>query len=146
MLRTNLSLSRSRPSKEPILILHHDISTASENREENTHMVVGQRLARLPKEDSACSPEYPKQAAPGGTSTTKTIKAPAVAIVEHSCPVCSIENEPIDLTCTVCSNVLQPNFVPNSWRCKSSTCKDSMFLNSGDVALCGVCGNKRCST
>jgi hypothetical protein len=38
-----------------------------------------------------------------------------------ACSVCSVENERNALTCIVCSNVLQPEFVANSWKCKSST-------------------------
>jgi hypothetical protein len=56
-----------------------------------------------------------------------------------SCPVCSIVNEKQALTCVVCANVLKPNFVPGSWRCKSSTCEVSQYINAGDVVLCGVC-------
>lgn len=62
-----------------------------------------------------------------------------------SCPVCSVENEPTALTCIVCSNVLQPEFVPGSWRCDSATCRENSYLNAGDVGLCGVCGTRKCS-
>lgn len=62
-----------------------------------------------------------------------------------SCPMCSMENEPMALTCLTCSNVLKPDFVPNSWRCKSSPCKGSDYMNAGDVGLCGVCGTRKCS-
>lgn len=63
-----------------------------------------------------------------------------------ACSVCSVENERDALTCIVCSNVLRPGFVPNSWRCKSLICKESKYINAGDVGLCGVCGKKKCST
>lgn len=63
----------------------------------------------------------------------------------QSCSVCSSENEHSALTCCICSNVLQVDFVPNSWRCKSLTCKDSKYVNAGDVGLCGVCGTRKYS-
>jgi hypothetical protein len=62
-----------------------------------------------------------------------------------SCPVCSMLNEKTALTCMVCSNVLKPEFVPNCWRCQNLTCKGSCYVNAGDVGLCGVCGNRKCS-
>jgi DNA-dependent metalloprotease WSS1 len=62
-----------------------------------------------------------------------------------SCPVCSVQNESVALTCLVCSNVLQPQAIPNSWQCDSSTCRDSKYINAGDVGLCGVCGTRKCS-
>ena len=65
------------------------------------------------------------------------------AASERSCPVCSMLNEATSLTCNVCSNVLQPDFVPNSWRCGSLVCKDSAFVNAGDVVLCGVCRTRK---
>jgi hypothetical protein len=64
---------------------------------------------------------------------------------DGSCPVCSMTNEKIALICMVCSNVLKPEFVPNSWRCQSLTCAGSCYVNGGDVGLCGVCGNRKCS-
>ncbi|KUJ22261.1 WLM-domain-containing protein [Mollisia scopiformis] len=61
----------------------------------------------------------------------------------EACPVCSVENEPTALTCMVCLNVLRPEFVPNSWKCSSSGCKGGIYLNSGDVVMCGVCGIRK---
>ncbi|KAF8863466.1 WLM-domain-containing protein [Acephala macrosclerotiorum] len=76
------------------------------------------------------------------TSKPATVVVPNV---EGACPVCSVENEPTALTCIVCSNVLKPDFVPNTWHCNSSACKDGVYLNSGDVNLCGVCGARKSS-
>ena len=42
-----------------------------------------------------------------------------------------------------CANVLRPEFVVGAWRCKSSACKDSKYVNAGDVGLCGVCGARK---
>ena len=62
-----------------------------------------------------------------------------------TCPICSVGNDPAALTCSVCANVLQPSFVPDSWRCRSKTCRDSSYINAGDVGICGVCGTRKCS-
>lgn len=62
------------------------------------------------------------------------------------CPICSVENDPTALTCLVCANVLQLDAIPNSWQCKSATCRDSKYINAGDVGLCGVCGTRKCSS
>lgn len=64
----------------------------------------------------------------------------------HSCPICSVENERMALTCSVCANVLQPEAILNSWRCESVACRDSKYSNAGDVGLCGVCGARKCSS
>jgi hypothetical protein len=58
-----------------------------------------------------------------------------------SCNVCSLDNEIGSLTCTACSNVLDLQLVPNYWRCKSTACIGSQYINSGDAGRCGVCGS-----
>jgi hypothetical protein len=60
-----------------------------------------------------------------------------------ACAVCSLTNETGSVTCAACSNVLNPNLVPDHWRCKSSTCVGSQYVNAGDSGLCGVCGTSR---
>jgi DNA-dependent metalloprotease WSS1 len=60
-----------------------------------------------------------------------------------TCAVCSFANTPEALTCMVCSNVLDPESMPGAWRCQSSTCKDSKYLNPADYGVCGVCGTSR---
>ncbi|KAH7364509.1 WLM domain-containing protein [Rhexocercosporidium sp. MPI-PUGE-AT-0058] len=70
-------------------------------------------------------------------------KKPQVTEKPGSCPVCSVNNEPNALTCMVCANVLKPEFVAGSWRCKSSACEDGQYVNAGDVGLCGVCGTRK---
>ncbi|EME40204.1 hypothetical protein DOTSEDRAFT_158924 [Dothistroma septosporum NZE10] len=59
------------------------------------------------------------------------------------CPICSLENEPGSSTCIACSNVLRPKLLPNRWRCKSDTCKESTYINAGDVGRCGLCGAQK---
>lgn len=84
-------------------------------------------------------------------STKDCVKADCPTIHETdmnthcgSCPMCSLTNESTALTCGACMNVLRPDAVPNSWRCNSSICTGSVYINSGDVGLCGVCGARNC--
>jgi hypothetical protein len=62
---------------------------------------------------------------------------------QNDCIVCSLLNEPGSLTCAACSNVLNPNLVPDHWRCQRTSCKDSQYINSGDAGVCGLCGALR---
>ncbi|KAF2717654.1 WLM-domain-containing protein [Polychaeton citri CBS 116435] len=56
------------------------------------------------------------------------------------CPVCSLTNIPTSPTCAACSHVLRPDLIVSSWRCQSDACRDSLYVNAGDVGLCGICG------
>lgn len=62
------------------------------------------------------------------------------------CQVCSFANDRLSVTCAMCSNVLEPISVPNSWSCQSSTCRGSAFVNAGDCGVCNVCGQRKGST
>lgn len=79
--------------------------------------------------DRGSSRQSGKDAVAGGATTT--------------CNICSLVNEAGSLTCLVCTNVLNPLLVPDHWRCRSATCKDSEYINSSDAGLCGVCGSSR---
>ena len=60
-----------------------------------------------------------------------------------TCTICSMENDPATVTCIVCAHVLDTKKVHGYWRCQSSTCRGSQYLNAEDCALCGVCGARR---
>jgi hypothetical protein len=68
---------------------------------------------------------------------------PKSSDVAKSCNICFLDNEPESLTCAACSNVLNPHFLLNYWRCKSVACNGSQYINSGDAGVCGVCGSLR---
>ncbi|KAL8732726.1 MAG: hypothetical protein Q9181_003838 [Wetmoreana brouardii] len=68
---------------------------------------------------------------------------PKDSIEESSCPICSMTNEPSALVCIACSHVLQPRLMPGNWRCRSSICQESKYLNAGDCGRCGVCGGTK---
>lgn len=57
-----------------------------------------------------------------------------------TCAICSMENGQAAVTCAVCSHVIDTNRVHKYWRCHSSTCQNSKYINAADCALCGVCG------
>jgi DNA-dependent metalloprotease WSS1 len=117
------------------------------------------RLSNPPRESGGSKPSKPTEPKPSISKDTGThfsrpeskkenvppatkAKSPA-SPVEASCPICSVVNDPLALTCIVCSNVLKPDFVPSSWKCNSPTCQGGEYINAGDVGLCGVCGNRK---
>jgi len=59
------------------------------------------------------------------------------------CQICSFENEKGAATCMVCSHVMDTDKIKNVWRCQSSACEGSAYLNLGDYGRCGVCGEAR---
>ncbi|CAK3969978.1 Hypothetical predicted protein [Lecanosticta acicola] len=76
---------------------------------------------------------------PTPTLATGSDQAPSSSI----CPICSLENDQQCLSCIACSNVLRPKLVPNCWRCKRETCKESKYVNAGDAGRCGLCGAQK---
>ena len=94
-----------------------------------------------------CSTQIPpvltKQTSDGTNTSTRM---PAIPTTIHSCPICSLENEVSALVCVACSHVLQPRLIPGYWRCRSSTCDGSEFVNAGDCGRCGVCGGVKDGT
>jgi hypothetical protein len=60
-----------------------------------------------------------------------------------SCPTCSCENQDSAIVCVACSNVLDPNAMPNHWKCQTDVCRDSAYLNIGDYGRCQICGSRR---
>ncbi|KAI5866956.1 WLM-domain-containing protein [Durotheca rogersii] len=59
------------------------------------------------------------------------------------CPLCSFDSGCDATICGVCSHVLNRAKVPDSWKCTAVTCRGSLYLNAGDVRICGVCGQRR---
>jgi hypothetical protein len=59
-----------------------------------------------------------------------------------SCEICTTTNSPTSLTCGVCSHVLKPDFVAGPWSCVSGACQGGVYINAGDVGICGVCGGR----
>jgi hypothetical protein len=133
---------------QPALVASQSKATAS-----STASAPSQR-AKLP--DTSQPAKGVRTSDPKGTSTSSpkselkkenipppAAKKPPVSTTEASCQVCSVVNDQMALTCVVCANVLKPEFVPNSWSCSSSTCRDGEYINAGDVGLCGVCSTRK---
>ncbi|KAI1766180.1 WLM-domain-containing protein [Hypoxylon sp. FL1150] len=64
-------------------------------------------------------------------------------VAKGICPLCSFNSGPKATTCDVCSHVLDPRKVANSWKCKNPSCRESLYLNAGDSGICGVCGERK---
>lgn len=147
---------RARPStKAPLEVSTSNSNTAMKgSASSSSRDSLSEGLPRQYQPSSSGStPEVPKEGRSkiaANSSTVKSIETEGPytekpATIEGVCSVCSFHNDISMLTCMVCSNVLKPDFVVGSWRCNSSVCKDSVFINAGDNGLCGVCGTRKCS-
>ncbi|KAI0878941.1 WLM domain-containing protein [Hypoxylon argillaceum] len=82
-------------------------------------------------------------AAESSTSNAITFKSEAeTKPIIRDCPICSFRNVTGSTICEACSHVLAPSKVA-FWRCKSSACHGSKYLNPGDSGICGVCGERK---
>lgn len=61
----------------------------------------------------------------------------------RACSACSVVNDDDAILCVVCANVLEPDKMPNAWRCSSLLCGGSTYRNAGDMGVCGVCGQRK---
>lgn len=79
------------------------------------------------------------------SSTLEPATAAEAAPSTVACAICSLENPPLNATCLACAHVLDINKDPRAWSCNSSACRQSqsLYLNSGDVGICGACGDRR---
>ncbi|KAK6071173.1 WLM domain-containing protein [Seiridium cupressi] len=78
------------------------------------------------------------------TMDSASVVAPSVSKAGVGvCPLCSMENGPVSLTCVVCCHVLDGSKDPRAWKCSSTACQRSSYLNAGDAGLCGVCGARK---
>lgn len=77
---------------------------------------------------------------PSSTPTTASSLSPKLTDT-RTCTMCSYANPPLTPICTICANVLDPT--SDSWRCANATCKDSLYRNSADCGVCGLCGQRR---
>jgi hypothetical protein len=163
--RSSLAKAKYLPQNQPLQevngrkpqnALKSDASESSKSFQGHRKFEGIEALVKSPKQpDPGPRDKFPNRIlvkAEDGESTTSKAKDWTVVtliadvtknVAVDSCPVCSVEKDTEALTCCVCSHVLRPNFVPNSWKCQNSACQDSMFLNAGDVGLCGLCGSRR---
>ncbi|KAI1093598.1 WLM-domain-containing protein [Rostrohypoxylon terebratum] len=111
------SISAESKSQVPQPVNQKDTESHSNGSAGNTHPP---RLSNVKKSDK-----------------TTTLSATGV------CVMCSFDNGRDAHICCVCSHVLDPSKVSDTWKCTSSSCKDTAYLNAGDSALCGVCGHRK---
>ncbi|MCJ1386997.1 hypothetical protein MMC17_010126 [Xylographa soralifera] len=125
----------------------NDIAAASEKTKIRTAMVDKQLLSNEYQDnqnlsDEASTPLVEKTPVPETAPTTNAI-LPKGPSVELTCPVCSMSNDSSSLLCMACSHVLDVRKVPRHWKCKSEACAGSLYVNSEDYGLCGVCRTRK---
>ncbi|TKA32183.1 hypothetical protein B0A50_01431 [Salinomyces thailandicus] len=91
-----------------------------------------------PRLSESTSPIAPKPAPPHcATDRALSLSTPPAL----TCPICTLQPPtPTPATCPACAHVLRPRLLKSTWRCGSSACEGSEYVNAGDVGLCGVCG------
>ncbi|KAI1381720.1 WLM-domain-containing protein [Hypoxylon crocopeplum] len=105
-------------------------------------LAAQQRNKADPEKESKTNVKKP---VPGEASSVpiniEDIKAPSSAT--GVCPSCTFDNGPRATICGVCSHVLDASKVPDTWKCKSLSCRGSLYLNAGDSGVCGACGERK---
>lgn len=122
----------------PISIKREDIPTPQLPKPEDERPGT---TAAIKREASPPAPKHPLEHPTQESISPSTSSDPPST--ESSCPICSMANEPSALVCIVCSHVLQPRLMPGNWRCQSSACQGSKYINAGDCGICGVCGKSK---
>ncbi|KAL3418986.1 wlm domain containing protein [Phlyctema vagabunda] len=80
------------------------------------------------------------QASTHATGSTTGIREAVASSMP--CPVCSTSNLTTAIICAGCLSVLEVG-LPGSWRCKSTICAASNFINAEDYGICQVCGSRK---
>ncbi|KAF7932065.1 uncharacterized protein EAE97_009086 [Botrytis byssoidea] len=112
--------------------------TRSKNLETNT--LTSNTPSNKTRSPIAIAPKTKSQTPPPNPAPPRT-KSPSPS--PSTCPTCSLENPPHSLTCTICANVLRPKDVHDAWKCTSAVCKNGSYINAGDFAFCGACGERK---
>ena len=94
------------------------------------------------EEQTACSANDPPISKSQKASDDERPHTDSIAKT-RACPICSVDNDPSAATCMICSHVLNTSKVHGYWRCESSTCSGTQYLNADDSVLCGICGARR---
>lgn len=125
-----------------------DVSTASDTDTDDVPSDQFTTTEKLRASDTMTSTTDRNDQEPLPSSNAQPLAAtlPASGAAEDvttACPICSMTNDKTALLCTACSHVLNPEGVPNHWRCRSPTCNGSHYINAGDCGLCGICGSRK---
>ncbi|MCJ1413712.1 hypothetical protein MMC32_000036 [Xylographa parallela] len=125
----------------------NNIAAASEETEHATAVVHKQLLSTEHKgkqnlAKGTSTPLAEKTLIPK-TAPTTTMILPKESSVELTCPVCSMSNDSSSLLCMACSHVLDVRKTPRHWKCTSEACAGSLYVNSEDYGICGVCATRK---
>ncbi|KAI4281249.1 MAG: hypothetical protein L6R38_003845 [Xanthoria sp. 2 TBL-2021] len=122
----------NHPSVKQPTSLKHETDSQSKNHT-TTPVTIKHETSPQP---TALQPKHP-------SPESGAPKESEISPTDSSCPICSMVNEPSALVCVACSHVLQTRLMPRTWRCQSSVCQGSKYLNAGDCGICGVCGSSK---
>lgn len=89
------------------------------------------------------SASAPAAAAAAADSGSDPISIPDDFPTAINCPTCTSENDINASVCSVCSNVLDPEQLEGTWKCRSEACRGSEYVNAADYGVCGVCGEPK---
>jgi hypothetical protein len=144
--RPNLqqTTATSSRNKTPPEAEHADSETESEQDDIEVAPTTTQTPPSVPVLGSAPTTTSAPNPSIETTETQRPAAEPDIPTVQPgTCPICSLANDASSPTCMACSNVLHPSLMPDHWRCKSETCKESSYINAGDAGLCGICGTQK---
>ena len=113
----------------------------------STSKVEAPRISKTVTTEKQITTEKPKTS---DSSSRGVSNEPRLALEEVSkpltCPICSMDNGPLAITCLACSHVLVTSKVHAYWNCKNDACSKTGYLNADDSTLCGICGARRQAT
>ncbi|TID14406.1 WLM-domain-containing protein [Venturia nashicola] len=150
-------------AKKPALELTYDSGTTTESESDAGELTKAPKLpsskgkgslqagkpsasASRSTESEAATSRPPPISQKPRTFGTPSPKASGLASAPPDSPICltcSFENADSDFLCMICSNVLKPNIMRNTWKCRSKKCEGSFFINHDDSGRCAVCGGPR---
>jgi len=121
-------------------------TTVSGDSSKDTAAVV-KKEPSIPDQDAIAAPQTSTQSkipsSIRGKASTNVTCSNETKSIASTCPICSMLNDPSSLLCTACSHVLDIRKMPGHWRCKSSVCNGSLYVNAADCGLCGACGSRK---
>ncbi|KAF7511248.1 hypothetical protein GJ744_005145 [Endocarpon pusillum] len=79
------------------------------------------------------------------SSSSSSLLPPPTTYSTINCPICTASHSStnLNLTCTTCAHVLDKRKDPHAWKCASTSCKGSEYVNAGDAGTCGACGDPK---
>ncbi|MCJ1406053.1 hypothetical protein MMC19_000118 [Ptychographa xylographoides] len=140
-------LSKSKPIPSPSVAItcsRGTLSRATEtpSSESIAHIKMAREAAGpAVKMEELSQPSIPSAMREDSSTSSLPPREPSPSLL--ACPVCSMGNHSSSLLCVACSHVLDSRKLPGHWRCQSSMCNDSIYVNAADCGRCGVCGARK---